>query len=235
MRKFLKKDLRQTIDTFFEHKLITPCHSPYTSPAVFFRRNGKPREVIDYRRLNKETVTFGFGWPLRSIEEVLDTFGKICYFSPIDMSWGLYQLSLELNSQNYTAIKTSFGFFKCLFLQIGLRDTPPIFESLMEKFLLGLTRKNAISYLNDCVISSFTTEENIDRLLEVFQSLKHAKLRINLPNCEFLSQREPFLGYIVTRDGIASDPAKTSAVRQYPLPKSITEVSFLGHFSCHRR
>ena len=35
-RLHFKKDLRQKIDKLFEHKLITPCHSPYNSAAMLF-------------------------------------------------------------------------------------------------------------------------------------------------------------------------------------------------------
>ena len=46
----------------------------------------------------------------------------------------------------------------------------------------------------------------------------------------------PFLGHIVSREGIQANPAKTSAVRQYPVPKSVTEVkSFMGLCSYYRR
>ena len=46
----------------------------------------------------------------------------------------------------------------------------------------------------------------------------------------------PFLGHIVSRDWIQANPAKTSAVRQYPVPKSVTEVkSSLGLCSYYRR
>ena len=60
-----KQDLRQNIDEFLEHNLITPCHSPYSSPAMLVpKKNGKIRLVINYRQLNKQTVKSC--WPLPS-------------------------------------------------------------------------------------------------------------------------------------------------------------------------
>ena len=66
------KDLRQKIDKFLEQKLITPCHSPYSSPAMLVpKKNGKLRLVINYRQLNKQTVKSC--WPLPYVEEIFDT------------------------------------------------------------------------------------------------------------------------------------------------------------------
>ena len=74
-----KKDLRQKIDKFLEHKLITPCHSPFSSPAMLVpKKNGKLRLVIDYRQLNKQTVKSC--WPLPSVEEIFDTLEEVATF-----------------------------------------------------------------------------------------------------------------------------------------------------------
>ena len=81
-----------------------------------------------------------------------------------------------------------------------------------------------IPYLDDCIIFSRTAEEHIARLREVFQRFKYANLKINPLKCEFFRQHVPFLGHIVSRDGIQANPGKTSALRQYPVPKSVTEV-----------
>ena len=71
--------------------------------------------------------------------------------------------------------------------------------------------------------------KHIERLREVFQRFKAANLKINPLKCEFFRQNVPFLGHIVSRDGMQADPAKTSTVRQYSVPKSVTEVKgFLG-------
>ena len=189
--------------------------------------------VIDYRQLNKQTVKSC--WPLPSVEEIFDTLEGGCYFSTIDMSWGFYQLPLKTNSQDYTAFSTPFGSFKWLVMPMGLTGSPPVFQSLMEKVLIGLTWKSKIPYLDDCIIFSRTAEEHIERLREVFQRFKDANLKSNPLKCEFSRQHVPFMGHIVSRDGIQADLAETSAVRQYPVPKSITEVeSFLGLCSYYR-
>ena len=224
MPMHLKKDLRQKIDKFLEHKLITPWHSLYSSPPMLVpKKNGKLRLVID----NWTSKQWNLAGHCLLLKE-FDTSEGSCYFSTIDMSWGFYQLPLETSSQVYTAISTPFGSFKWLVMPMGLIGSPPVFQSLMEKVLVGLTWKSTITHLDDCIIFS-RTAEHIARLREVFQRFKDANLKINPLKCEFFRQQVPFLGHIVSRDGIQADPAKTSAVRQYPVPKSVTEVkSFLG-------
>ena len=85
--------------------LITPCHSPYSAPAMIApKKNGKLRLVIDYRKLIEQTIKSC--WPIPSIEETFDTLQRSAFFTTIDMSWGFYQLPMKPKSQNYTAFNT---------------------------------------------------------------------------------------------------------------------------------
>ena len=44
-----KDDFKEKIDAFVTKELITPCHSPYSAPAMLIpKKNGKLRLVIDY-------------------------------------------------------------------------------------------------------------------------------------------------------------------------------------------
>ena len=106
-----KEVLKEKIDAFMSKELITPCHSPYSAPAMLVpKKNRKLRLVIDYRKLNEQTIKSC--WPLPSIEEIFDTLQGSAYFTTKDMSWGFYQLPMEPKSQNYTAFSTPFGSFK---------------------------------------------------------------------------------------------------------------------------
>ena len=58
---------REVIDkqmkTWFEADVIEPSVSPWGFPVVISYRNGKPRLVIDYRKLNAKTIPVEFPIP----------------------------------------------------------------------------------------------------------------------------------------------------------------------------
>ena len=54
--------------------------------------------------------------------------------------------------------------------------------------------------------------------------------------CTFMQTEVPFLGHIVGRTGLACDPEKLSAVRNWHAPGSIKEVrQFVGFIGSYRR
>ena len=121
-----KDDLKEKIDAFMTKELIKPCHSPYSAPAMLVpQKNGKLRLVIDYRKLNEETIKSS--WPKPLIEDIFDTLQGSAGFTTMEMSWGIYQLPMEPKSQNDTAFSTPFGSFKWLRMPMGLTGSPKIF------------------------------------------------------------------------------------------------------------
>ena len=69
-----------------------------------------------------------------------------------------------------------------------------------------------------------------------FARLRLAGLRLKPQKCLFLQEKVPYLGYIVTRDGIMPDQAKTEKILSYPVPVDVTRVrQFLGLASYYRR
>jgi hypothetical protein len=54
-------------------------------------------------------------------------------------------------------------------------------------------------------------------------------LELNLGKCCFCAQQIVFLGHVVTRQGSYHDPKKIQAVKDFPIPKNVTNVrAFLG-------
>ena len=70
----------------------------------------------------------------------------------------------------------------------------------------------------------------------VFRRLLQAGLKLKPEKCVLLQKSVKFLGHVVSKDGVSTDPDKTRAVADWPVPTSVSEVrSFLGLCSYYRR
>ena len=114
-------------------------------------------------------------------------------------------------------------------MPFGLVSAPSTFERCIENVLRGLQWQTCLIYLDDIIIFSQTFEDHLENLTEVFKRIKNAGLKLKSSKCEFLKQMVKFLGHVVSKEGISTDPEKISAVADWPAPTSVTEIrSFLG-------
>ena len=70
----------------------------------------------------------------------------------------------------------------------------------------------------------------------VLDILREKRLYAKLKKCEFWLDRVPFLGHIVSKEGISVDLSKAEAIQSLPTLRNTREVrSFLGLASYYRR
>ena len=128
-------------------------------------------------------------------------------------------------------VKTAFSYGQGLWqfrvMPFGLCNAPATFERLMERVLNGLQWRTALVYLDDVIVYGGTFEEELERLEEVFQRLRMARLKLSPKKCLLFQKEVSFLGHIVDQDGVRTDPQKVAAVKEWPVPKRVTEVRCL--------
>jgi hypothetical protein len=96
--------------------------------------------------------------------------------------------------------------------------------------------KFVIVFLDDILIYSKSEEENEHNLRMVLQVLRERHLYAKLSKCSFYQKHIHYLGHIISKDGIAMDPKKTKAIREWSALKNVVEVrSFMGLASYYRR
>jgi len=112
-----------------------------------------------------------------------------------------------------------------LFMPFSLCNVPSTFQRLMEKVLPGLAR-------NICTIYF---EEYLCNLKCVFNCLQIAGHCLNPSKCYLVRKEVEYLGYVIFDLGMAADPKKIKAVKEFPVPGNLEQLrSFLGLASYFR-
>ena len=95
----LKEEVEIQIQDLLKKGIIRPSGSPYNVPIWVVRRKAeasgqrKFRTVIDYRKLNEQTVPGKY--PIPEINDVLPQLGQNKLFSVIDLKASFHQIPLN--------------------------------------------------------------------------------------------------------------------------------------------
>ena len=93
-----------------------------------------------------------------------------------------------------------------------------------------------VVYLDDILVFSKNAEDHLKHLDIVLGILRRHKLSAKLSKCVWEVNSLPFLGHVLSADGIGVDLKKVAAVKEWPAPKNVGELrSFLGLANYFRR
>ena len=231
MQGVVKEELKK----MEEKGIIEPSNSAWASPVVLCRKkDGSIRFCIDYRKLN--SITEKDAYPLPRIEDNLDALRGAQWFSTLDLASGYWQVQMDEESKAKTAFCTKYGLYQFNVMPFGLCNAPGTFERLMETVLRGMQWERAVLYLDDIIIFSSSVSEQMDRLEEVFGRLQKANLTLKPSKCHFFQKKVEFLGHIVDKEGVHTDPKKIEAIQKWTIPTRVKEVrAFLGITGYYRR
>ena len=225
----------QEVEKMLVEDIIEPSHSPWASPIVLVtKKDGSTRFCVDYRKLN--AISIKDAYPLPRIDDSLDSLAGATCFSTLDLASGYWQVGLTEEAQSKSAFVTHSGLYQFKVMPYGLTNAPSTFERLMERVLQGLQWQICLVYIDDVIIYSRSVEEHVARLELVLQKLAEAGLKLKPKKCHLFKVKVLYLGHIVSADGVSTDPEKVKAVRDWGIPKDLTDVrSFLGLCSYYRR
>jgi len=230
-----QQELHKQIQELLDQGYIRPSTSPWGSPVLFVKKkDGTMRLCVDYRALNDATVKDTFPLPL--IDDIMNDTHGAKIFSKIDLAQAYHQIRMKDSDISKTAFTTKNGSYEYTVMPFGLCNAPSVFQRAITQALEGLIGITCVAYLDDILIYSKNEEQHDKHVREILDRLRANKLFAKPEKCLFFKESMGFLGHIISKDGIKTDPAKLEAIKNWPVPKSKSDVrSFLGLSGYYRR
>jgi hypothetical protein len=108
-----QKVLLETLEREMAAGRIRPSKASYGSPMFFVpKKDGRWRMVVDYRKINEETIPDAYPLPL--ISQITNDLSKAKFFTKLDLVGAYQLLRMALGQEPLTAFRTQYGMFKSL-------------------------------------------------------------------------------------------------------------------------
>ncbi|GKB73827.1 reverse transcriptase domain-containing protein [Tanacetum coccineum] len=191
------------------------------------KSNGTWRMCIDFTSLNKACPKDSY--PLPDIDqkiESLEGFKLKCF---LDAYKGYHQIRMAKEDEEKTSFHTEQGTFCYEKMPFGLKNAGATYQRrLMDNMFTSQLGRNIEIYVDDMVIKSKNEGNLISDIVETFDTLRKANMKLNPKKCTFGVETGQFLGYMITNEGIKANPEKVQAIINMTSPRTLREVQALN-------
>jgi len=229
-----RKEFEVQIKKLLANGWVTDSHSRYAAPIIFVKKpDATLRMCVDYCGL--KAIMAKDRYPLPYIENLLDKLHGAQVFTKLDLASGYHQVRVHSDDCHKTAFIALDGFYEYKIIPFGLANAPTAFMRMMHK-ILHPHRRNTIVYLDDLLIFSGTLAEHKAHVEGVLEALRNVRLHLSEAKCVFGTLETSFVGFRVNKHSIHTEEKKVRAVRDWPTPRTPTELrSFLGLVGYYRK
>jgi len=155
-------------------------------------------------------------------------------FTKLDLADAYLQVELDEASSKMVVINTHRGLYQYRRLPFGLSSAPAIFQKIIDQTVADIP--GVVCYLDDLVVTGKTDREHILNLQKTLDRLRTAGFLLKMNKCKFFQPEVHYLGHIIDKDGITSQPEKLKAILEMPNPNNQKELhSFLGMVNYYDR
>ena len=217
--------------------LLEMSHAPYSSPVLLVKKpDGSLRMCVDYRKVNQ--IIKSDAYPIPRIDDLIDRLSRAKRLTKLDIKRAFNRLRMSKTSEELTTFATRYGTYKSKVLPFGLSIGPAVWQRFINETLgIESLDEESSAYLDDILLfddQSIDYHRNLVR--QTLEKLRKAGLTCDLKKCEFEVQETPYLGIIVGTSGIRIDPAKTSVLTEWLVPRTVKDIrKFVGFCSFYRR
>lgn len=218
-----KEVVRKEVDRLVSIDVLEPVKdSEWGSPSfIIAKSNGQVRFLTDFRELNKRILRKPH--PIPKISEMLQQMEKFSFVSSVDLNMGYYHITLDLATRDICTVIFPWGKYRYKRLPMGAACAPDIFQARMSSLFRELEYVQC--YIDDLlIVSTGDFDDHLEKLDKVLQRLCETGFQVNAAKSHFCALELDYLGYTLSRKGIAPQKKKVAAILALKPPKNVKEL-----------
>ena len=241
----VREKVRKKLDELECDGVLTPVTeaTDWVSSIVIVQKpSGQIRIRIDPKDLN--TAIRREYYPMPTIEEVSTRLKNARLFTVLDAKNGFWQIPLDEKSSMLTCFNPPFGRYRWLRMPFGINSAPEIWQRTINQLVEGLTGTQVIHddfLIVGCGTTDKEAEIDHDKILRAFlDRAGERNLRLNAEKVNLKMTEVPYIGHLLTREGLRVDPKKVEAIEKMPEPEDakavqrlLGSVNYLAKFIPH--
>jgi hypothetical protein len=145
-------------------------------------------------------------------------------FTALDLRSCYQQILLDPATAHKTGFRTHEGTFIWKRLSFGLCNAVQFFQRVVTKVLASMPQSTVLIYVDDILVLARSPDQMIQRLQQVFDCFRAARLRIHPAKCQFSVARVLFLGHIFDHNGLSLNSEKVRVIKNYPRPTTLRRL-----------
>ncbi|KAK3749289.1 hypothetical protein QZH41_007555 [Actinostola sp. cb2023] len=183
-------------------------------------------------------------YPIPTLEENIHRFHQAKLFSTFDIKDAFQNIKLTDESSMLTTMHTPWGRYRWTRLPFGISSAPEEFQRRIHDVLCGLD--GIVNITDDITVvgrgeDMAAANVHHDRtVVELLKRLSQHNLKLNPDKIKFKSHTAPFMGHVLTPEGLKPSTEITTAVLDMPQPqdKAATRrflgiITYLSKFCPH--
>jgi len=226
LRPRVKKELNRLLELGVISTIDEPTDWVSQMVVVEKKRTDRVRLCIDPRPLNKALKREHYHLP--TLEELLPELGNAKVFAKCDLRSGYWHVPLDQQSRKLTCCQSPFGRFIWNRLPFGLKVSSELFAKRLNAVFSDLP--GVYNIADDVLIAGFGDDlqsamPNLHTNLTTFlKRCSQQGVVLNPDKFEYGVTSVPFMGHLLTSQGLKADPDKVSAILNMPVPRDVAAV-----------